>query len=204
MKKKLFIGLFSLSVISATAQIPLGSWYTGGSVSFNYNSDNDGEFKTTELKLMPQTFVQLSDNWAIGGGAYITTHTDKFTPSDSKTTTVNYGIWPGARYYGHISETVNCYLQGNVGHSWGVTKTTVDSFETKDKNFNFGFSVVPGISWNINKRTYIDFTYGNFSYMHSATKEDGSDDKIGSNEFILSLNPKYVTVGLYYIFGGEQ
>jgi len=202
MKSLLSLLILLLTATIASAQLPVGSWYTGACIKFDYSTTNDGDTKSTDFLFYPATYYTLNDHWGVGGGLWFESMTTK-TGSDQKSTTTTYGIDPGVRYYGKITERVNCYFQGNLDIGAGTTKYEFDGDETKTNNFSVGLEAHPGIMWNIKERTYIDFSYGSFSYLHT-TYKDESDNKTSDNSFLLNLNMWSLGVGLFYTFGNTE
>jgi hypothetical protein len=190
-------------VSSAHAQLEPGSWYTGACFRVALNSSNSGDNHSTNFIINPGTFYTINDHWGAGGMLSYQTEIDK-TGDDQKNTTSSYSVLPGVRYYGQISDRVNCYLQGLLGIGGGTAKYEYDGNESKTNNFSWGAGIRPGIMWNIRDRTYLDFSYGNLSYNHTTYKDPDTDDKSTSSDFLLDLNTWSLSLGLYYAFGGKK
>jgi hypothetical protein len=198
MRTKLVFLLVALSASVAKAQLPTGSWLTGACFRLAFNSYDDGDSKSSEVLVYPGTFYTLNENWGVGGGIFYQNQVDRYG-DDQKNTTSIFGVSPGVRYYGKISDRVLCYGQGNVNLGWGSTKNDYDGNESKTSNSYYGVRLNPGILWNVGKKYHLDFSYGSLGYTSATYKNKDQDTKYTDSSFALDLNTWTLGVALYYL-----
>jgi len=206
MKKNITLLAFLFVALTSKAQLPVGSWYTGACIKLYYYTENDHNSKNSEFQFYPATFYTLNEKWGVGGGIYYDMTTSKTEGGyDTKYTTSTFGFEPAVRYYGKISDRVNCYAQGGINIAGGTSKSEYDGGDpTTYNNFYWGLEAHPGIMWNIKSKTYLDFSYGSLNYTHSTSKQKDTDNKTSDDSFLLNLNTWTLGVALYYVFGSGE
>jgi len=210
MKKiSLFIVAFLMSVSFASAQ-----YFVGGSLNFNATggkSESNGTSvdrpSTTQFSFHPKGGIFHSEKLMFGAELSFSIKKDK-TPEDPATgdpetikRTTGFGISPFARYYAFKMGKFSLFGQGQLNLSTSSTKEESGGTTTDGPTINkIGFSVFPGISYNINEKIELEARINgvDFGINRRVYKQDvaGNEVKEINTDFGFGANlDNIVTTG---------
>ena len=175
MKKVLFATLLAVSASAAFAQsnINKGDWMVGGNASFD--SEKDGDYKTTTISLSPNVGYFFINNFAGGLRAGVSSSTFKF--GSTKETESAFLLSPFVRYYFLPStQKVNIFADGSFG--FGQAKYEVAGIETEYNFTQFAISAGPAIF--LTPATALEISLG-----YNSSKLEDAEDR--SNSFGVNI-----------------
>jgi hypothetical protein len=211
MKKAILFSVFVMITFIAAAQ--QGSWYIGGVVGFNSNTDKSGagsKTTTTNWAFAPEvgTFIkddiQLGAFLGISGGSLKNDDTDIFEYSSISPTV--YG-----RKFFKITDEFSTFAGAYFNISTGGT-TNFSASSTPVKHFGMGFRLGIGAAYALSPRFTAVGQYGLFGIQTTRNTFDGNDagsessfdfgvNTVGSG--ILSQgngSGAVFNIGIYYTF----
>ena len=211
MKKLTYLVLLVLLAgTTAQAQYFLGGSFnfsnTGGSIK-SENTTTDKE-TSTSFGLSPQVGYFLSEDFAVGLGIGINSSREK-SPGDPEVIdkSTGFSIQPFARYYVLDLNKFSLFGEGQLSYSASSSKVETGGTTTEGPSTStVGFSVFPGVSYDLNEKVSIEaFVNGfNLSYNHTTETTDVGDTEVKDRTSSFNLGANMdgiltsgaVTVGL--------
>ncbi|MEZ5015299.1 MAG: outer membrane beta-barrel protein [Chitinophagales bacterium] len=216
MKKSILIiciGLLAAAQVQAqygSGDLLIGGWLNISSGSGTYTTTAGGTStsidlpKTMELGIGPWFGYFVSDDIAVGLGIEYssdkTTSHDVYVTDDEDVVTMSmFTITPGARYYMHNEDMVQCYIAlgipigfGSVTDDYSAGGTTTTT--TTDLS-SFGVGISPGTSITLGDHCALDFSYGFLGFMSTTSTYNGTDfngdaytEEVKNSSFGLTFN----------------
>lgn len=175
MKKVLLATLLvgSVSAAFSQANINKGDWMLGGDAGFN--SQKQGDYKTTSFNLSPNVGYFFINNFAGGLRANVSSSKSEYNSSDVKNT--GYELAPFVRYY-FLPATQKVNLFADASFGFGQNKYDNGITESKTKFTNLGIKAGPAIF--ITPATALEIALG-----YNSSKVKDVDDR--ENQFGISF-----------------
>ena len=188
MKKLFLITALVLVLFPFCIQAQL---FVGGDINFN-TSGGKTETATTSYDMTKTLGIDFSPlggyylNEDLAAGVGLTLSIDRqMTPpllaDGDKTIDVSstFGIMPFIRYHFIRFNKFSVYGQGQIGVSFGSQKTKVGSTETKGpKRTTIGFSLFPGISFDISDNLSLETSINAFGFGYSITTNNNENTNV--------------------------
>lgn len=171
--KKIFLSMVvALCSFAANAQA-----YVGGSLG--YASVDEKNVTTSNFTFAPEFGYKLNETWDLG--IELDFSSSKTTRSDSKDV---LAVAPYVRYTFANLQNVDFFLQGQVKYlDYG-----------KDCGSGFGFSIMPGLAFNVNEKVSLVGKVGVLQYLKDS-KEAGD-----ASIFAVGVDNTNLSVGVVYNF----
>ena len=170
-----------------------GDAFISGAVGIS--SSKTGDFKESELNIVPRVGYFATDNIAVGATIGFTSQkeTNEFG-DDEQLSTIGFGVF--GRYY--ATPASNFSLFGELGVNYASAKFDDGIDGTDDDKANgFNIAVAPGVSYFISKHFAFEASIGVLSYGSVKPDADGAES---TNSFEFGLGLEDLTVGLVYKF----
>lgn len=181
MKKILFVSLFAVSAVVASAQVNKGQWLVGGNAGFESSKYGDVDnSKVTSFTLSPNAGYFFVDNFA--GGLRLALESTK-TKGLSDEAYTSFSLSPFLRYYFlPAAEKVNIFADASYGFG----------SEGRDDKESFNqFSIMAGPAVFLTPNTALEFAVGYKSVGGDAIGGNDRYNTIGLNiGFQIHLNKK--------------
>ncbi len=166
---------------TAHAQIEKGSLFIGGSLGFNnYKTQNTppsyNPAKQSAWNISPQIGRAIQKNFIVGvqvnaGG---NTNESVNTGTTYKNNSTSYGLNFFLRKYYPVAS--KWMLFGEAGVGGGISTGSNKANDTKVasiKGWNAGLNIVPGISFNVSKKLWLEMSFVSLASVgYSSTKQN--------------------------------
>jgi len=209
--KKLFILIAMITISSAAfSQIPVGTWFIGGSAQFymaksNYASDSLNNYTETYFSISPSVGVMISNHFEVGLDVSYYNASYKYPNNTTNNYTYNrFGVGAFANYYHGFSDNSMFYYQvwGGVSADFGSQGPTPLSSTTETKYTALYVGIMPGIAVKPAKHFMFKVYYGSLAFNSETDKfPDSKNDTF--NNFNLNVSPGSLTLGFDYLIGGK-
>lgn len=186
MKKVVYLIIMFLLVSAGSVH---AQYFAGGNFNFSStggtiksgNTSTDKE-SATSFNLSPQAGYFISENFAVGLGIGFNASREK-TPGDPEVInkSAGFSIQPFARYYVLRMNKFSLFGEGQLGFSSSSSKVESGSTTTDGPTTNtIGFSVFPGVSYDLNEKIALEaFINGfNLGYSHTTEKSEVGDTEV--------------------------
>jgi hypothetical protein len=178
--KKITYLFFLIMVTSAIAN---AQFFAGGSFSVSTSGGSYENNGTSSDKLSSFYFIfspkggyVISENLYVGAAlSFSMWLTNSNGDPEVINNTLTYGFSPFVRYYAFRYKKFSLFGQGQPELSLSTSKTKTDGTTTEGpKSTTVGFSVFPGMAFDINEKVQLEaFISGfNLSFSHSIVKQD--------------------------------
>lgn len=179
MKKILFLALFAIASLSASAQ-----WYYGGALGFSRNATDN----ITNLTIAPEVGYALNSSWSFGG---VLDYNYRYAKGDKLNI---FEISPYARYKfaGIAEDKLKFFVDFGVGFGFQKESHIKAGFV-----YHIGFR--PGISYALNKHYSLVAHLGGLGWEGATDKATSSYGR--KNQFTWNVfNWNDLMFGFYYSF----
>jgi len=204
----ILLTIISLNYFHANAQLSKGTWTIGGTISGDFNSNDDiknGSYNTEYgIQITPMIGYFVSEHVEIfsGIGVGITNSHSTDVNSSSNLLTYYISLSPGFDYYFLKSDSkFNFFIQSSISFQYGHYKSENSIggvYNDEETTFNFIASVSPGVIYFFNSKIGIYSSIGLIKYDFS----DRENKQFG-NSLTVNLNLASLNFGLKYIIGGK-
>jgi hypothetical protein len=203
---------FLLIVFSLHAYAQQGKILIEGTAGFSKsNSSLDGTNNETIYKtasFSPRIGVFTSDRLLVGGGLsyQFSRQESQYISGGQYTNTMNqYGINIFVREFFPLGEKVFVTASGILSLEKGKQEAKGETSTSESDIFQYGVSVVPGLTYFLNDRWALTATLGSLYYKFTETEYCGAfDGKENTTDYGLSLNFNTFTVGVQYFIKKKE
>lgn len=170
-------------LVFLTSALAKSQVFVGGSFGFNSSggsTDDAGTVtdkdRSTSFSFRPKAGIVASEDILVGAEAFIgITRVKAAGDIEDLDITTALGLNPFARYYAFRLNKFSLFGQAEIGLGFSKSKNIYDG-ETTDgpKTTNFGFSIFPGIAYDLTEKLQLEaYINGfNFGVSYSVEKEE--------------------------------
>jgi hypothetical protein len=206
LKPILLITSFFFISLGAFTQIPKGSVFIGGDISFFYEegtSNNSNDYVDRNFYVLPVFGKAVKENLLIGVLSLFYHNNTDVTLDFNDLKQSRYGLGFFAREYKQIAKTrFHIFLQESLSGEYDHTEqgfNTADKIDKKSHIINLG--VYPGIAYNLSQRLQLESGFSNLlglRYYHTKTFA-GTINPISSKVNGISLYATADNVTQFYV-----
>lgn len=158
--------------------------------AFSYDSETEGDFKSSTFEVAPRVGFFVSENFALGGKiGYASTKLDNGI-ADATDSTLSLGAF--GRYY--FSPASKFSLFGELGFDY----ISIDSETAGDIKVNgYVIAAGPGVSYFLNNNFALEAFWGAIGYGSAKPDVDGAES---TDVFTFGADLRDISLGLVYKF----